>query len=382
MPVTRKVLALTTSRADYGLLRPLLRGIDDHNELELILVVSGTHLSHRHGYTVNEIESDGFQIAESIDLGVGTNPDSGSDAVEMVAKMTVGMGGVLRRCRPDVLLVLGDRFEILAACSASLLLGVPVAHIHGGEVTNGAIDDAIRHSISKMAALHFPVHETYAARLRQLGESHSDIVVIDPPVTETLHAFVPRLRDELASTLGIELKDPIVAVSYHPVTRRSTSSLKELEALLSVLGDYPDLTVVVTGTNADPCADEHQHLLSKFVSQRPEKRTMVASLGHTNYLSLLELCHCVIGNSSSGMIEAPLMGIPSISIGDRQKGRVVLPSVVQVRGNTTEIQAALDDVLAGSGRKVVVRPKPNAVERVCEALAHHSLGPEKEFVDQ
>jgi UDP-hydrolysing UDP-N-acetyl-D-glucosamine 2-epimerase len=379
--MSRRVLALTTSRADYGLLRPLLRGIDDHSDLELVLVVSGTHLSPRHGYTADEIESDGLHIAESIDLGIHSTFDSGSDAIDSLAKMSLGMAQALGRWRPDVLLVLGDRYEILAACSAALLLNVPIAHVHGGEVTNGSIDDAIRHSITKMATLHFPVHEAYAARLRQLGENSSDIVVIDPPVTETLHTFVPRPRQELTSVLGIELTDPVVALSYHPVTRRGSSSLKELEALLSALNDYSELTVVVTGTNADPHATQHQELLRQFVSHRPRQRAIVASLGHTNYLSLLKVSRCVIGNSSSGMIEAPLMGVHSISVGDRQKGRVVLPFVTQVRGNTTEIHAALDAVLANNLHQVFTPSKPNSVERVCDALAHRSLALSKEFVD-
>ena len=379
--MSRRVLALTTSRADYGLLRPLLRGIDNYPELELILVVSGTHLSPQYGNTVQEIEADGFKIAESIDLDIHDRSAAESDATEILAKMTVGMANALRRFTPDVLLVLGDRYEILAACSSALLMSVPIAHVHGGEVTNGAVDDAIRHSISKMASLHFPVHETYASRLRQLGERDSDIVIIDPPVRETLHTFVPRPRNELETLLSIELREPVVALSYHPVTRRPTSSLRELGVLLSVLDEYSELTVVVTGTNADPFASQHEHLLREFVNNQPSQRTMVASLGHTNYLSLLKLSNCVIGNSSSGMIEAPLMGISSISVGDRQNGRVVLPGVMQVRGTTAEIRVALDAVLSGTAHHTVVRSKPNSVERVCDALAHHSLKLDKEFVD-
>ena len=379
--MSRRVMALTTSRADYGLLRPLLRGIDNHPILDLLLVVSGTHLSPKHGDTVKEIEADGFKIAESIDLDIDDTPNAESDATEILAKMTVGMAKALRQFNPDVLLVLGDRYEIIAACSSALLLNVPIAHVHGGEVTNGAVDDAIRHSISKMASLHFPVHDTYASRLRQLGERDSDIVIIDPPVRETLHKFVPRPRKELVTLLGIELREPVVALSYHPVTRRPTSSLKELAVLLSVLDEYSELTVVVTGTNADPSASEHERLLRKFVSNRPDQRTMVASLGHTNYLSLLKTSNCVIGNSSSGMIEAPLMGVPSISVGDRQNGRVVLPNVMQVRGTTAEIRVALNAVLSGTAHHAVVRSKPNSVERVCDALAHHSLKLDKEFVD-
>jgi len=380
--MSRRVLALTTSRADYGLLRPLLRGIDNHPELELILVVSGTHLSPRHGHTVKEIEADGFRISQRIDLFYDAESDSTSIAVRAAARMSEGMASALRDLKPDVLLVLGDRYEILSACTIALLMNVPIAHIHGGELTEGSTDDAVRHSITKMASLHFPVHETYAARLMQLGESESDIVLIDPPVSASLSEFVPCSRAVLSERIGIELPDPIVALSYHPMTRNHAESVADLQNLLLVVGGFPDLTLVVSGTNADPGSSEHQEILGDFVRERPTKRAFVASLGHTFFLSLLHHCKCLIGNSSSGVIEAPLLGVPSLDVGKRQKGRVVPSSVTHCAGDVVSIRTALDAVLRNKQDRSRPLSASNSVERITEALTTHSLRLDKEFVDR
>ncbi|MGA1699468.1 MAG: UDP-N-acetylglucosamine 2-epimerase, partial [Ilumatobacteraceae bacterium] len=216
--MTRRVLVVTSSRADYGLLRPTVLAIKSHAALQLALLVTGTHFSERHGSTMNEIIDDGLSIDYRVDLNIDDLSDSTRDTITTFSRAINRVGEILDSHRPDVLLVLGDRFEILAACTAALIAAVPVAHIHGGELTHGAIDDAIRHSITKMACVHFPVDEVYASRIRQLGESPDRIFTVDPLVQETIERFTPLDRPNLEARLGIRLLDPVIAVTYHPVT--------------------------------------------------------------------------------------------------------------------------------------------------------------------
>jgi UDP-hydrolysing UDP-N-acetyl-D-glucosamine 2-epimerase len=380
--MTRKVLALTTSRSDYGLLRPVLRAINDHADLMLLLLVSGTHLSAQHGRTITEIEADGLPIAVQMDLGLSETESDARDAVAALASITAQTGQALHHVRPDVLLVLGDRYEVLGACAAALMVGIPVAHIHGGELTLGAIDDAIRHAITKIASLHFPVHEVYARRIKQLGEEPRRIKLIDPPVAETLSEFRPETRAELSAYLEIEFEKHVVSLTFHPSTINIRQSLVELSETLSALEKMSDLTVVVSGMNADPGAAEHQTMLQSFVQKDPARRIFVESLGHDRYLSLLHCCDCVIGNSSSGLIEAPLLGTPSINIGHRQDGRITAPSVETVKGVSEDILSALHRVLAIRRGSPSRRPAIRVGKHVADTLASFDFSTPKRFIDE
>lgn len=379
--MTRRISALTTSRSDYGLLRPVLRAINNHPDLTLQLLVSGTHLSTQHGMTITEVEADELPIAARMDLGLNEIDSGSRSAVEMVASITAQAGDVLQRLQPDVLLVLGDRYEVLGACTSALVLGTPVAHIHGGELTLGAIDDAVRHAITKIAALHFPVHGRYAKRIEQLGEEPHRIKIIDPPVAETLSEFHPQSRAELSTYLKVQFEKRLVSLTFHPSTTNVKTSLDELTETLSALEALPDLTVVVSGMNADPGAVEHQAMLKSFVRRDPARRVLSESLGHDRYLSLLHWCDCVIGNSSSGLIEAPLLGTPSINIGHRQEGRICAPSVVNVEGVAEDVIVALRQVLATPRSSLRRSPVVRVGKSVADTLSSFDFSKPKRFVD-
>ena len=377
----RRVLAVTSSRSDYGLLRHTLRAIQIHNQLELQLLVTGSHLSERFGLTVREIEADGAIVDFTVDLELDQRGDSSLDIARIFASATVGVAEVIQKSRPDILLVLGDRYEILAACTAALLASTPVAHIHGGELTVGAFDDSIRHAITKIASLHFPVHPAYAARIRQLGEHPNSVILIDPPVTEVLMQLAPKSRSELERRLGIRLTDPIVVVSYHPVTQAQDVSILDLEATLRALESLSNVTYVVTGTNADPMNQLHDKLLRDFVARSPESRAFAKSLGHDTYLSLLKIAAMVVGNSSSGVIEAPLIGTPSLNIGMRQLGRVHPTTVTSVVGDEREISRAIKMILDNPSKREPAIGKQPTSQLISQTLATCELGRPKVFND-
>ncbi len=379
--MTRRVLVVTSSRADYGLLRPTLLAIKSHEALQLVLVVTGTHLSERHGSTVDEIIADGLAIDYRVDLNLDDLSDSTKDTITTFSRAVVGVGEILDMHKPDVLLVLGDRYEILAACTAALIATVPVAHIHGGELTLGAFDDTIRHAITKIACLHFPVDEVYASRIRQLGESPDRIFTVDPLVQETIERFTPQDRQNLEARLGIRLLDPVIAVTYHPVTLNLARSIHELRELLAALEAFPEATFVVTGSNADPQHQAHLSLLQEFVHLDSRRRIFVESLGHYSYLSLLMIATAVVGNSSSGVIEAPMVGTPSINIGARQDGRIHPDSVIDVQGDRQQILRAIKSVSSAKQPRKALRSKRPASQVITEVLATVELSSQKVFND-
>ncbi len=379
--MTRRVLVVTSSRADYGLLRPTLLAIKSHEALQLVLVVTGTHLSERHGSTVDEIIVDGLAIDYRVDLNLDDLSDSTKDTITTFSRAVIGVGEILDTHKPDVLLVLGDRYEILAACTAALIATVPVAHIHGGELTLGAFDDTIRHAITKIACLHFPVDEVYASRIRQLGESPDRIFTVDPLVQETIERFTPQDRQNLEARLGIRLLDPVIAVTYHPVTLNLARSIHELRELLAALEAFPEATFVVTGPNADPQHQAHLSLLQEFVHLDSQRRIFVESLGHYTYLSLLMIATAVVGNSSSGVIEAPMVGTPSINIGARQDGRIHPDSVIDVQGDRQQILRAIKSLSSAKQPRKALRSKRPASQVITEVLATVELSSQKVFND-
>jgi UDP-hydrolysing UDP-N-acetyl-D-glucosamine 2-epimerase len=379
--MTRRVLALTSSRADYGLLRPTLLAIKSHAALELELLVTGTHFSERHGYTIDEIIADGLSIDYQVDLNIDDLSDSTKDTTTTFSRALNRVGEILDIHKPDVLLVLGDRFEILAACTAALIAAVPVAHIHGGELTLGAIDDTIRHAITKIACVHFPVNEVYASRIRQLGESPDRIFTVDPLVQETIERFTPQDRPNLEARLGIRLLDPVIAVTYHPVTLNPARSIHELRELLAALESFPEATYVVTGTNADPHHQAHLSLLEEFVHLDSRRRVFVESLGHDTYLSLLMIATAVVGNSSSGVIEAPMVGTPSINIGARQDGRIHPDSVIDVQGDRRHILRAITSASSARLPRKRLRGTRPASQLITDVLARVELSSQKVFND-
>ncbi|MFZ9273471.1 MAG: UDP-N-acetylglucosamine 2-epimerase, partial [Ilumatobacteraceae bacterium] len=297
--MNRKICVVTGTRAEYGLLRRLLLILKNDPQIELQLVVTGSHLSPSHGMTIDEIESDGFvPIAK---LSVDLSDDSKLATVKAMANVTSQIAETLSSLKPDVVVLLGDRYEILATAQAALILDIPVAHIHGGEITSGAFDDSIRHAITKMSSLHFVAAQEYARRVVQLGEQPGSVFNVGSLGVENALASELMNKSDLSKALNVELKNPILLVTYHPTTRSTMSVTEEIDQVLSALENFSYCTIVFTGVNADPGNAEVSTRIAKFVQRDPKLRSLHASLGQNKYLSLLNLCDVVIGNSSSGI---------------------------------------------------------------------------------
>ncbi|MFM8687813.1 MAG: UDP-N-acetylglucosamine 2-epimerase, partial [Acidimicrobiaceae bacterium] len=286
--------------------------------------------------------------------------------------------------KPDVVVLLGDRYEILAAAQAALILDIPVAHIHGGETTSGAFDDSIRHAITKMSSLHFVAAEEYARRVVQLGEQPSSVLNVGSLGVENALANKLLNKSDLSKSLNVELKNPLLLVTYHPTTRSTMSVTEEIDQVLSALENFSYCTIVFTGVNADPGNAEVSSRIAKFVQRDPKLRSLHASLGQNKYLSLLNLCDVVIGNSSSGIIEAPAFGKPTVNIGNRQDGRLRADSIIDVGVAKQEIQTAIETALSPTWRercaKTVSSYKSNnTAQHIADTLKNAELNLNKTF---
>jgi UDP-hydrolysing UDP-N-acetyl-D-glucosamine 2-epimerase len=312
--------------------------------------------------------------------------DSAVATSKSAALAMMGTAEALDRLRPDLLVLLGDRYELLAAAQAAVLARVPIAHVHGGETTEGAIDELIRHAVTKLAHLHFPAAEPYAQRLRQMGESPGRIWTVGAPALDNIAALEAVPREALEQHLGLTLRSPSFLVTYHPVTTREDAGLHAMQLLLTALDECQG-TVVVTGTNADPGASGIHQALARFAADRPDRVVLVESLGARRYLSLMAQIDAVVGNSSSGLLEAPAMGVPSVDIGARQQGRLRAPSVIHCDEDLGAIRAALALSLTGEQRALAVRRetpygRPGAARRIVDVLESVSLSSlEKPFVN-
>jgi GDP/UDP-N,N'-diacetylbacillosamine 2-epimerase (hydrolysing) len=382
--VNRKICVVTGTRAEYGLLRRLLLILKNDPQIELQLVVTGSHLSPSHGMTIDEIESDGFvPIAK---LSVDLSDDSKLATVKAMANVTSQIAETLSSLKPDVVVLLGDRYEILATAQAALILDIPVAHIHGGEITSGAFDDSIRHAITKMSSLHFVAAQEYAKRVVQLGEQPGSVFNVGSLGVENALASELMNKSDLSKALNVELKNPILLVTYHPTTRSTMSVTEEIDQVLSALENLSYCTIVFTGVNADPGNAEVSTRIAKFVQRDPKLRSLHASLGQNKYLSLLNLCDVVIGNSSSGIIEAPAFGKPTINIGNRQDGRLRANSIIDVGVTKQEIQTAIETALSPNWRErcaqtVSSYKLSNTAQLIADTLKNEELSLRKTFFD-
>lgn len=336
--MTRKVCVITGTRAEYGLLRLLMQGIRDDAALQLQLLVTGTHLSPQFGITYREIEQDGFQIDRKVEVPLADNSAAG------VARSTghgmIGITDALESLKPDIVVLLGDRFEILAAASAALILGIPIAHIHGGETTEGAFDEAIRHAVTKMASLHFVAAEAYRRRVIQLGE-HPDRTFLVGGLGVDLIRQTPLLdRAAIEAELRFSLGVKSLLVTFHPATLDSADPADQMKELLAALGALADTQLVFTMPNADTGSQGIARQIEDFVASHANARAY-ASLGARRYLSCMAQVDGVVGNSSSGLTEAPSLGVATINIGDRQRGRLKAQSVMDCAPEREDIAAAL-----------------------------------------
>lgn len=335
----KKVCVITGTRAEYGLLKPLIQKIDNDNYLELQLVVTGMHLSPEFGLTYKEIEQDGFRITERNEMLLSSDTPNG--ITKSLGLGTIGFADIFTRTAPDLAVILGDRYEALAAATAAMIHRIPIAHIHGGELTLGAVDDAIRHSIAKMSALHFTSTESYRKRVIQLGEEPGRVFNVGALGVENIKNQKLLDRKELAESICFNLDRPYVMVTFHPVTLENNTAGEQFENLLGVLGSMGEYQVIFTKANSDTDGRIINQKIDEYVSINRNSAAVFASLGMTRYLSALKHCEMVIGNSSSGIVEAPSFHIPTVNIGDRQKGRLKGKSVIDCGCTQSEIESAV-----------------------------------------
>lgn len=380
----RKVAVFTGTRAEYGLLYWLIHGIETSQHLDLQLIVTGMHLSPEFGETWKQIEQDGFKIDAKVEILLSS--DTAVGVVKSMGIGTLGFADALDRLKPDVLIVLGDRFEALAIVQAALIMKIPVAHLHGGEITEGAYDDAIRHAISKMSQLHFVAAEAYRQRVIQMGESPDRVFNVGAIGLDHL-VRTPRMdRDELSQSLGFSLKRPFFLVTYHPVTLQGEDPVASFNALLEALDTFPEHKIILTYPNADNGGRAIIPLLQVYAQRQPERVLAIPSLGFQRYLSVVPLASAVVGNSSSGIIEVPAFGVPTVNIGVRQKGRLAASSVLDCEPTAADIKRALDEAVStqfAASCKTTINPygQGNASEAIISVLENFDGTSNKSFYD-
>lgn len=347
----RKICVITGSRAEYGLLSGLMRAIKEDESLELQVIATNMHLSPEFGLTYKEIERDGFFINKKVEMLLSS--DTANATTKSVGLATIGFADAYEDLKPDMIVVLGDRYEILAAVSAALFYKIPVAHLHGGEITEGAYDDCIRHAITKMSHLHFTSTEEYRQRVIQLGEDPKRVFNVGAPGIENIKKVPLMDKKELESTLdGFTFNDKTILITYHPVTLENSTAEEQIQNLLSALNEYPDIKIIFTLPNSDTDGRVIIRLINEYVSKHQEKAIAYPSLGLKRYLSALQFVKAVVGNSSSGIIEVPSFGIPTLNIGDRQKGRIAADSVINCGTSKKDILDGLDNVLNSNPKEI------------------------------
>jgi GDP/UDP-N,N'-diacetylbacillosamine 2-epimerase (hydrolysing) len=337
--MNRKVCVITGSRADYGLLRWVMQEIKDDPELTLQIVVTGMHLSNTFGLTYKEIEADGFTINFKVETL--TTLDSAVGIATSIGKGLTGCAEAFSELRPDLVVVLGDRFEIFAAAAAALVAKIPVAHLHGGEITTGAFDEAFRHSITKMSHLHFVAHEEYKNRIIQLGENPENIYLVGGVGVDNIKNLSLLSREELEAKLGITFGKKSLLITFHPVTLDSEAPEQQMAELLSALSHLHETTLIFTMPNADTGGLMLIKMIQEFASQNKNAKAFT-SLGQLQYLSCAAHADGVVGNSSSGLLEVPTLKKGTINIGDRQLGRLQATSVINCEPIEKDIRRAIE----------------------------------------
>ncbi|MGO4551575.1 UDP-N-acetylglucosamine 2-epimerase [Lysobacter sp. 2RAF19] len=373
--MSRRICIVTGTRADFGLLLGVIQGVARHPSLTLQLLATGAHLSDAHGRTVREIIDAGYTPDALVDLALGE--DTPVDIAHAMARATAGMAEAFARLSPDMIVLLGDRYEILAAASAALVACIPVMHLHGGELTEGAVDDAIRHAVTKLSHLHCVATQDAYARVLQLGEAPDRVFLVGGLGADAVMRLPLLSRADLEASLGFPLLDRNLLVTFHPVTLEAEASLAQLDALLDALAPLQDTRLIFTLPNADAGNRAIAQRVAAFVAAHPNARG-VASLGQLRYLSCVRLVDAVVGNSSSGIAEVPSLGVATIDIGDRQAGRPRASSVLHCEPTREAIDGALRTVYDPAFRAGLPGTRNpygdgGAAERIVRVLATHSL---------
>ena len=337
----KKVCIITAARSEYGLLKWVLDGVHNDNELELQLVVTGAHLSEEHGKTVQFIDEDGYPIAARVDMNLAS--ENKQDIVRSMGHCSIGMADTLANLNPDVIVVLGDRYELLPIVSAALILGIPVAHVSGGDVTEGAIDNEVRNAVSMMSAIHFPGVESSAENLRRMLGNDAPVYTAGEPGLDSFLRFDLMSRGELSENLELDIDKKWCLVTLHPETKINIEeNVTMAENLFRVMKEQEGVQFVISKANADYGGSQINTFWEQAVAKDSDRFKLFTSLGQRRYLSFMKQAAGVLGNSSSGIVEAPFMGTPVVNIGDRQKGRHLCKNVIQCGRTYEEIRKAVN----------------------------------------
>lgn len=365
-----KIAVLTTTRAEYGLMRQLIFRMMSDDEIELNLLVSGTHLSEKFGMTINEIIADDVPVAHKIDI-ISENKGN-IDVSKTMANAIVCFSQHFAKYKYDYLLVDGDRYEVLAVCIAAVNSNIPVIHCSGGATTAGASDEYWRHAITKLSYLHFPTMEKYRDRIVRMGENPERVYTVGSMGLENIRVMELATKDEVEERLGFALDRPYALVTFHPVTLENATSKQQIEELLLACEERKDIKFVFSKANADKDGEIINNCINKFVEKHKDNAICVASLGAKYYLSAMKYCDFVMGNSSSGLIETPSFGIPTINIGDRQKGREQAESIINCNPIKAEILCAINKACSQQFRELCKKVvNPNGDGRTSEKIVQH-----------
>ena len=381
----RKVCVVSGTRAEYGLLKWVIKGISESSKLKLQIIATGMHLSSKFGLTYKTIEKDGYKINKKIDMLLDSDTDSG--ITKSIGIGMMGFADALSSLNPDILLILGDRFEIFSAATSAVIKRIPIAHLHGGEATQGLIDEPIRHSITKMSHMHFVSTLEYQNRVIQLGENPENVFLVGGLGVDAINKIKYKNRNELEGQLDFSFGEKNLLVTFHPVTLETETSGKQMKALLEALDNFKEINLIFTMPNADTGNTIIFELINDFVKRRKNAKSF-KSLGQVNYLSCLKYVDGVIGNSSSGLLEVPSFKKGTINIGDRQKGRVKAKSVIDCSPTKESITQAIRRMYSDQFSKVIkltINPYGNggASDKIVETIENISLDDIiiKEFYD-
>lgn len=376
--MSRRICVVTGSRAEYGLLNRLIRMIADSQLTELKMVATNMHISPLFGETYKEIEADGFTIDKKVSILEDTAPDNSDATLKAMSKAIAGMSEAFSELKPDLVLILGDRYEILSAAIAAMIHRIPIAHIGGGNVTEGAYDDAIRHSITKMSHLHFVSTDVYRRRVIQLGELPERVFNVGSIGIENILRSPLMSEEELEKSLEFKVNRSTLLVTYHPVTLSADNVEKDIDAFLSVLDERKDLRIIFTMPNSDTGGHIIMEKINRFVQEHSDRACAFKSLGYRRYLSTMKYAGAVVGNSSSGVVEAPSFHIPTLDIGDRQKGRISADSVYHCSPDAESIKAGLSYIFSDEFQEVVKESKnpyekPDIVKSIFDVISTYPL---------
>lgn len=382
----RKICIVTSTRADWGLLSPVARELRDNDAVELQVVATNMHLDPKYGMTVNEILEDGIEVSERVEMIAES--DSPVDTAVATGKCLAGMARAFDRLKPDLLLILGDRYEMLAVATAATIMRIPIAHIAGGEISEGAFDDNIRHALTKLSTIHFTATDAYRNRVISMGEDPSRVFTTGALGVSNIINDPTLPQEELEKFIGMKINHSTLLVTLHPATMDIVPVEERCRALLDALDGFTGSHIIFTYPNNDPQGQVIIDMINKYAVENPGRVAVVPSLGRQRYISALHYVAAVVGNSSSGIVEVPSMHIPTVDIGIRQQGRIAASSVIHCGPEAEEIHQAISYALSPAGKRVALESenpyaRRDTVRRIVDTLV--AIQPEKlsakRFVD-